>query len=60
MKQYETVKQAMERTGLCRSTLLQFDREGITYRIGRAVRYDVDALDAAIAEMSKGRSDNRG
>lgn len=59
MIKYETVKEAAKRTGLCRNTLMQFDREGITYRIGRALRFDADALDAAIAEMSaKSRANN--
>ncbi len=53
MKKYETVKEAISRTGLCRTTLMQkFDREGITFRIGRTVRFDVDALDKAIAEKA--------
>lgn len=56
MKKYEKVKEAMERTGLCRATLMKFDRAGITYRIGRTIRFDSEALDKAIAEQ--GRTEN--
>ena len=53
MKRYETVKQAMERTGLCRTSIMKFDRKGITVRIGKAIRFDVDALDEALADGDK-------
>ena len=51
MKQYETVKQAMNRTKLSRATLMKFDKVGITFRVGRSVRFDSEALDKAIAEQ---------
>ena len=52
MKQYEKVKQAMERTGFSRNTLMKFDRPGITVRVGKIIRFDSDAPDKAIAEQS--------
>ncbi len=58
MKRYETVKQAMERTGYSRNSIMRFDRKGITVRIGKAIRFDVDALDEALAnESEKGAKD---
>ncbi|WP_026493075.1 hypothetical protein [Butyrivibrio sp. XPD2002] len=58
MKKYETYKQAQERTGFCRSTLMKFDRKGITIHVGRAVRFDAEALDKALAdEARKGDND---
>lgn len=53
MKKYETIKEAMARTRLSRTTLMKFDKDGVTYRIGRTVRFDSDALDRAIAEQRK-------
>ncbi|WP_026661682.1 hypothetical protein [Butyrivibrio proteoclasticus] len=54
MKKYEKVKEAMERTGFSRNTLMKFDRPGITIRVGRTVRFDCDALDKALAESTEG------
>ena len=49
MKKYEKVKEAMERTGFSRNMLMKFDKPGITIRVGRTIRFDCDALDAALA-----------
>ena len=53
MKRYETVNQAKERTNLSRSSLMRFDKPGITIRVGRAIRFDVDALDKALTEAQE-------
>ena len=43
-----------EKLGICRKTLMKYDRPGITIRIGKCVRYDVDALiDAIKAEQEE-------
>lgn len=50
MKKWETVKQTMERTNLSRTSVMRFDKPGITTRIGKTIRFDVDALDEALAK----------
>lgn len=45
-------KEICENLGICPNTLRKYDRDGITLRIGRCVRYDIDALmDAIKAEQ---------
>jgi hypothetical protein len=59
MKHYEKVKGATERTGYSRNFLMaNFDKPGITIRIGRTIRFDADALDAAIEEMQAAAVDH--
>ena len=41
-------KEACEKFGVCRNTLMKYDRPGITIRIGRCVRFDEDALTEAL------------
>lgn len=41
-------KEACEVLGICPNTLKRYDRDGISVRIGRAVRYDSAALIAAV------------
>ncbi|WP_196808607.1 helix-turn-helix domain-containing protein [Butyrivibrio sp. AC2005] len=41
-------KEACELLGVCPNTLKRYDRNGISVRIGRAVRYDSEALIAAV------------
>ena len=45
MKSYQTVKQLQERTGYCRATIMKyFDRDNISFRIGRAIRFEQDKI----------------
>ncbi len=48
-------KEACEKFGVCRNTLMKYDRPGITVRIGRCVRFDENALEQAIL---KGEQNN--
>lgn len=41
---YFTYKQACSEFGVCRNTLMKYDRPGITIRIGKCVRFDREAL----------------
>lgn len=41
---YLSYKQACSEFGVCRNTLMKYDRPGITFRIGRCVRFDREAL----------------
>lgn len=47
-KRFLRSKEACEKLGICRNTLMKYDRPGITVRIGRCVRYDEEALIEAI------------
>lgn len=58
MKTYETIKHAMKRTGYSRNTLMRFDKPGITVRVGKAIRFDADALDEALANGLEHNMDN--
>ncbi len=54
MKKYQTVKELQERTGYCRAFIMKFfDKPGISYRVGRALRFDADAVDRVIAEQGE-------
>lgn len=48
----------MKRTGYSRNTLMKFDRHGITVRVGKAIRFDADALDEALANGLEHNMDN--
>lgn len=53
MKNYQTVTQLKERTGYCRATIMKyFDVPGVSYRLGRAIRFDADAVDRIIEELA--------
>lgn len=43
-KKYLSYKEACELLGVCRNSLMKYDRPGITFRIGKCVRFDKDAL----------------
>ena len=55
MKELLTSKEACKKLKICRNTLMKYDRPGITVRIGRAVRYDEDALMKAIMAEQENR-----
>lgn len=50
---YLKYKEACEKLGVCRNTLMKYDRLGITIRIGRCVRFDEDALMEALQEEQR-------
>lgn len=57
MKKWETVKQVMERTHLSRTSVMKFDKPGITTRIGTTIRFDSDALDEALMKGEQNNDD---
>ena len=47
-KKYLTYREACELFGICRNTMMKYDRPGITVRLGRTIRFDKDALIKAV------------
>lgn len=53
MKKYLNYKEAGEMLGVCRNTLMKYNRPGIAIKIGKCVRFDADALVEAIKNENK-------